>query len=106
MNHFTRIDRIERHQLREKQRLLQTSVIYTMPDRSQRILSRSQSAQAYVDALDRTDSPHARVVLNAVTDSRKNDGLMLQLLWAVMHPVNTEPVQQPVQHENDVPVTT
>jgi hypothetical protein len=97
MNVFTRIDRIERHQLREKQRLLQTSVIYVMPDRSIRVLPHNHNG--FADALSRIDSPAARIVLNAVTDSRKNDGAMLQLLWAVMHPVDTGP-DSPTQFDN------
>jgi hypothetical protein len=96
MKAFARINRVERFVLRRR---TVPGIKYKMPDGTWRILPHNH--YGFRDALSHIDSPAARIVLNAVTDSNNNNGATLQLLWAVMHPVDTEPVQQ---HE-DVPVT-
>jgi hypothetical protein len=102
MKAFARIERLERL-LRRPVR----GIKYQMPDRSWRILPHNHIG--FSDALDRIDSPSARIVLSATTDSRENNGAMLKLLFAVMHPIDTtdSPTQseETIQHENDVIMT-
>lgn len=88
MKPFARINRLERLLLRRKVR----GIRYTMPDGTLRILPFDHNG--YWDAVDRINSAPARIVLNATTDSNRNGGAMLQLLHAVLNPVETE---EPVQ---------
>jgi hypothetical protein len=60
-----------------------------MPGGEQRIMSWQQSQKGFGDAVNRIPSIESRIVLNAVTDN--NNGAMLRLLFAVLHPVNTDP---------------
>jgi len=91
----TRADRIERtlHNTLHKP---VPGIKYKMPDGSWRILPHNH--RGFGDALSHIDSPEARIVLHAVTDSNNNNGATLQLLWAVMHPVDTGP-DSPAQTE-------
>ena len=97
MKAFARIERLERLLHRPVK-----GIRYKMRDGSWYILP--DNFIGFADALNHVDSPQARIVLNAVTDSRKNDGAILKLLYAVMHPVDTDP-PAPIQHEEPEPVT-
>jgi hypothetical protein len=80
MNVFTRIERLERLLGRPKR----GGWTYTTRNGSQYFLEWRTAYKGYGDALSRIDSPESRIILNAVTDN--NNGAMLRLLHAVMHP--------------------
>jgi len=82
MNVFTRIERLERHFRRPVH-----GYLYSMPGGSQRILSYKQAFKGFADATSGVDSIESQIVLNAVADN--NNGLMLQLLHAVLNPIDT-----------------
>jgi hypothetical protein len=82
MKAFARIARLER--------LLRTPVhgwVYMMPDGTERVLSWKQALKGFSDASSRVDSVEARIVRSAVADN--NESLILKLLFAVLHPVDT-----------------
>jgi hypothetical protein len=84
INQFvTRLERIER----VYQRAIRHGKAFIMPDGSQRILQPCEELKGYSDLCSTIDSPHARIIRNAVTDS--NGGQMLQLLHAVLNSVDT-----------------
>jgi type II secretory pathway component PulK len=78
---LTRVNRLIR--LRER-----GGRTFVMRDGSRRTMSRTQASQAFHDAMCGIDTPDARVVLQAVTDD--SGGNMLQLIWAVRNPIDTE----------------